>query len=193
MRCPLNDQVNTMSREWSWDTWQGRTMLSPTVTSMLKGDTMTRVGSTDNKERGEKKDYSCSPEEQRHCRAERDPKQWSLRKVLKSTSELFHLWVYPFSSCWIKTLLINPPESSSSHHPDEEGRKKRLEKSAADLKGLVKTFYQRFFCLNLLTSKSCFTLTRCSPRLSNNYSVVPKLNVKSPKLEWKRCIKTRSF
>lgn len=55
IRCPLNDQVNTMSREWSWDTWQGRTMLSPTVTSMLKGDTMTRVGSTDNKEREGKK------------------------------------------------------------------------------------------------------------------------------------------
>lgn len=25
--------------------------------------------------KGEKKDYSCSPQEQRHCRAERDPKQ----------------------------------------------------------------------------------------------------------------------
>lgn len=39
-----------ISSEWSWDTWQGKTMLSPTVTSMLKGDTITRVGSTNNKE-----------------------------------------------------------------------------------------------------------------------------------------------
>lgn len=34
--------------------------------------------------------------------------------------------------------VINPPESSSSHHPDEQGETKRLEKSAADLKGLGK-------------------------------------------------------
>lgn len=45
IRCPLNDQANTMSREWSCVTWQGRTMLSPTVTSVLEGDTVTRVGS----------------------------------------------------------------------------------------------------------------------------------------------------
>lgn len=55
IRCPLKDQVKTMSREWSWDTWQGRTMLSPTVTSMLKGDTITRVGSTNNKEKKKKR------------------------------------------------------------------------------------------------------------------------------------------
>lgn len=53
IRCPLNDQVNTMSSEWSWDTWQGRTILSPTVTSMLKGDTITRVGSTNEENGGE--------------------------------------------------------------------------------------------------------------------------------------------
>lgn len=35
-------------------------------------------------------------------------------------------------------LFINPPESSSSHRADEQGETKRLENSAADLKGLVK-------------------------------------------------------
>lgn len=79
--------------------------------------------------------------------------------------------------------IINPPESSSSHHPDEEGGKKRLEKSAADLKGSTKTFYQRSSYLNILTLKSCFALICCSLWLSKNCSVVPKLNLKSPKLE----------
>lgn len=43
--CPLNVHVNTMSSEWSCVTWQVRTILSPTVTSMLEGGTMTLVGS----------------------------------------------------------------------------------------------------------------------------------------------------
>lgn len=49
IRCPLNDQVNTMSSEWSWVTWHVRTMLSPTVTSMLEGGTITRVASAEGK------------------------------------------------------------------------------------------------------------------------------------------------
>ena len=78
-----------------------------------------------------------------HCHQNLKNLQWSLRKILNATSELSHLWFYPlipFSFCWIETLLINPPESSSSHRPDEQGEKKRLKKSAADLKGLGKIF-----------------------------------------------------
>lgn len=111
----------------------------------------------------------------------RDPKQWSLSGVLKSKSELFHRWVYHFCSGCIKAHN-KPSRILFQHHPDEEGGKKRLEKSAADLKGSTKTFYQRSSYLNLLTLKS-FTLICCSPWLSKNCSVVPKLNVKSPKLE----------
>lgn len=158
IRCPLKDQVNSMSREWSWDTWQGRTMLSPTVTSMLKGDTMTRVGSTNSKERGKKRIILV-------LLRSRDTA--GLREILSSDpwGRALNQQVNDSNFGFILSLdvglkhLINPPESPSSHHPDEEGGKKKLEKSAAGLKGSIKTFYQRFSHLNLLTSKSCFTHT----------------------------------
>lgn len=151
-------------------------MLSPTVTSMLKGDTITRVGSTNNKENragGE----NINPVLLRNgetCRAEKDPKQssttaalppeldylqWPLRKILNATSELSHLWFYPpipFSFCWIETLLINPPESSSSHCPDEQGEKTRLKKSAADLKGSGKIFEKAWKSEIILFESSYF-------------------------------------
>jgi hypothetical protein len=37
MTLPLNDHTNVTSMEGSWDTWHGKTMLSPTVTSILEG------------------------------------------------------------------------------------------------------------------------------------------------------------
>lgn len=84
IRCPLNDQVNMISSEWSWDTWQGKTMLSPTVTSMLKGDTITRVGSTNNKENragGGETLILSSWEMERHV---------ELKKILSSLAQLQH-------------------------------------------------------------------------------------------------------
>ena len=49
MTSPLKDHTNTTSMEGSWDTWQGRTILSPTVTSILEGGTVITVLSVEKK------------------------------------------------------------------------------------------------------------------------------------------------
>lgn len=136
IRCPLNDQVNMISSEWSWDTWQGRTILSPTVTSMLKGDTITRVGSTNEGNR-EKKISPVFLRKGGPCGAENDP-TWSITIVAlelfqkKMNYHIFDFILTPFSFCWIETLSRSLPESSSSCSPDEQGEKKKMEKNATD-------------------------------------------------------------
>lgn len=45
MSCSLKNQVNLSSRDGSWLTWQGRTTLSPTVTSSVDGWVVMMVGS----------------------------------------------------------------------------------------------------------------------------------------------------
>ena len=47
MSCSLKNQVNLSSRESSWDTWQGRMMLSPTVTSRWPAGLVMAVDSGD--------------------------------------------------------------------------------------------------------------------------------------------------
>lgn len=49
MTSPLKDHTNATSMEGSWDTWQGRTILSPTVTSILEGGTVITVRSVEKK------------------------------------------------------------------------------------------------------------------------------------------------
>lgn len=45
MSCSLKNQVNLRSSVGSWDTWQGSTMLSPTVTSRWPAGLVIKVGS----------------------------------------------------------------------------------------------------------------------------------------------------
>lgn len=47
MSCSLKNQVNFSSSVGSWDTWQGSTMLSPTVTSRWPAGLVMAVGSAD--------------------------------------------------------------------------------------------------------------------------------------------------
>lgn len=47
MSCSLKNQVNFSSSVGSWDTWQGSTMLSPTVTSRWPAGLVIAVGSAD--------------------------------------------------------------------------------------------------------------------------------------------------
>lgn len=49
MTSPLKDHTNTTSTEGSRDTWQGRTILSPTVTSIVEGGTVITVLSVEKK------------------------------------------------------------------------------------------------------------------------------------------------
>lgn len=49
MTSPLKDHINITSMEGSWDTWHGRTILSPTVTSILEGGMVITVLSVEKK------------------------------------------------------------------------------------------------------------------------------------------------